>query len=134
MARNAKGNILEKTRNFDRAIREYKAAQKMVEVHLGTQHQFYAMMSSAMGGAKLKMKTMAGNASVKEHIRNKVDSTVNPAPQDLKKKKLATKAKQYSTNKERDIQSMIKNEVEYGKAHARASEGLYLAKCDTWTK
>ena len=72
MSRHAKGHILEKTRHFERAIREYRAGKKMVEIHLGQGHQFFAMLSSAMGGARLKAKTMGENSEIKNHIRKKV--------------------------------------------------------------
>jgi hypothetical protein len=97
MSRHAKGTILEKTRHYERAIREYRAGKKMVEIHLGQGHQFFAMLSSAMGGARLRAKTMGENSEVKNHIRKKVTSINNPTPD---KSQRTPKARKYSVNKE----------------------------------
>jgi len=100
MSRHAKGTILEKTRHFERAIREYRAGKKMVEIHLGTQHQYYALLSSAMGGARLKAKTMTDNSEVKQHIRKKVNNTVSPSPEKTLK---SPKPKRFNVGKEKDV-------------------------------
>ena len=110
MSRHAKGTILEKTRNYERAIREYRAGKKMVEIHLGSQHQFFNMLSSAMGGARLRAKTMSDQSEVKQHIKRKITSVNNPTPE---KKIKSPKARKYSVTKEKDVQDMIRQEVDY---------------------
>ena len=56
-SRHTRGQILEKTRNYERAVREYRAGVKLVEIHFGTQHHLWGLMTNAMSAAHLKNKT-----------------------------------------------------------------------------
>ena len=50
-SRHTKGQILEKTSNFERAVREYMAGAKLAEVHLETTHSLYIFMTDAQKSA-----------------------------------------------------------------------------------
>jgi hypothetical protein len=44
MCRHAKGNVLEKTHQIDKAISEYKIGFKMAQTHFGNSHNLVEML------------------------------------------------------------------------------------------
>lgn len=70
MSLHSKGQILEKLKEFERALHEYKLGKQLVEATFGTQHQLYPVFSSAMGGVKLKTKYNAPNDIKREKSKS----------------------------------------------------------------
>ena len=56
MALHSKGTSYEKLEKYGKAIALYKEGKHLVEQTFGSNHELYAVFSSAMGGAKLKTK------------------------------------------------------------------------------
>ena len=81
MSLHSKGQNYEKMREFEKALNEFKRGKQLVEATMGTQHELYAVFSSAMGGIKLKTKYNAP-ADIKRE-----KSKSNSPDSDGKKKK-----------------------------------------------
>lgn len=83
MSLHSKGTNYEKLKLFPKAIAEFKAGKFLVEKSFGTEHQLYAVFSSAMGGAKLKTKFQTPT----DNRRTKSNSSSRSPPSSVDKKK-----------------------------------------------
>ena len=77
MALHTKGTTYEKMQKFEKAIAEFKTGKQLVESTLGSDHQLYAVFSSAMGGAKLKTKYQTSTESKPKQKKKKSKSPEN---------------------------------------------------------
>jgi hypothetical protein len=78
MAIHTKGTNFEKAGLFEKAIGEFRQGKQLVEKTLGTEHQFYVIFSSAMGGANHKWQTPTNVRKSRSRSNSPKDTKAKP--------------------------------------------------------